>query len=1334
MTPPRPVSERDRDLTYRDKHLGMFSSHPQWLKRWSTLFSRLVVVVAVGLYLLVLFAWLRGSVMSGLVSAFFNWARFGVGLGIAGLAAFIIGVLTAASFQLRLAAYKSNRQEGRSRDNISWDPAMIVAWGAGGLVLPMLLTFLPGMPFEIRIFGALLATLPAITLAYLLPAVGRKQRFPYVWVFLLIPIASIGSFLTNAGAWLHSNSPAWLGEFFPLLQSADGWRNAAGAVGIVMAAMLLFRIAGWWRTRALPGEDGLLEKMFRRVRLFFTKKRAVQSLELDEEQDDGAGYEERLSVEWLQEWVHSQQYVVDPIKSIAPGLEEATDWSQDAQFDLFFAGQRPTIDQWKVVQAFLWLQQNQLNQGKHKTVACGFELLLEGPSGAGKSATLDALSVLSLVAGGMRSAYLVADEGRIAFARDRIDAAIQHMGLGSFLRVGTVDDIDISAPDDQVPDILITTPALWEERLYGHVARSGSPEVENARNIMLRFGAVFLDDWMEHPVEVRAHLPFLLDKHRLLLESEGIPRACVVAFPSLTAAGRKMAIDRIIGHDGVIDEKRQWHTLRYRPLSPIDVLDLHVDGIDETLELLFQELAKAQMDVILMRKGIDHQEAAAQTEQIRLQHHNSNVTVCYCEDHLAACEGPASAILMKAISGSDTALAIRSRRPSDELVVLRLSGLRELATPDKLTPLFLERSGRGFAESHLHNVLRFIRPRVPVPQRIWGQLGLEAPKAESSVRIKNAKGSLRIDLPPSDQANAHYLKELGGYVALDEPFRGLEVCDLYWIPEPSTQPVLIAGESTDADLLVLAERTDQPQAEQPVVVWLGNEGTELGKSQLHHQQELVLRRRRVFAPNSITRDSSGSFIFNATSFEGNGTDLIHQKFNLSWSFPPVEPESDASVETGFGGPDHRYLWLSKPGTQQVTVACNWFERTDNLDRPNLVGPYDFSYQAKVSTLLLAPRHRIFKKPHEFKQALSSVFDSDIIWNTEHHEDFLPGLTYALTRAVEAVLPSAGFFGKFLVFRLQGDAAEYASALVCIVEPYGVGGTLRNAIEGLLKEPGFLTDLATQLDVILRQGWEKSPAEAVASFWLPHRCQRPISLFERRLVAAMAEPLSEPPPTSEELHQDWHFTCQECGEVVDIKARWGAGIFAFDHCGAPGAMLVSKSEKEMIEPCNMVHPWWPDDLNRPSGSDETLTRAVWEAVAERLDYISDHRQIEKAADCWLRPAEAWQRGIGDCEDHAVLVASMLLHLRIEAWVVWGTAGSYHAWVEATIGERHVLIEATLKTLPETIPIVEEASKHYRETYIPETRYPGRCNDSEYGIYDGSQWKVVQLAKALPGKSI
>lgn len=1331
MISDRPETNPDHDLTYRDTHLGIFSSHPYWLERWSLIFRRFVLATMVGIYLLVLYVWLRGSTMSSTLSAFFEWARLGMGLGIASVAALVLGMLTAASFQLRLAAYKSTRQEHRSKDNMDFSPAMIIACAIGGIGLPILLTIVPGMPFELRVFGSLLAILPAATLSYLLPASGPKQRFPYWWIILLVPLASVGSFFTGAAVWFYERSPRWVGEFLPVLQTVEGWRNAGGAIGIAVVALFLFRVAGWWRTRHLPAEDGVLKKIYRSIRSWFKKKRSSKSgsddKEVVEQSDDHF-----LSPKPLQEWLSKRGCIAEPIKSISPGMEETTDWSSDTKYHLFFGGHCPTIDQWRVLDNFLWLHQHLLDQGKQETPSCGFELVLEGPSGAGKSATLDALALLSLMAGGMRSAYFVADEGRIEIVRDRLQKTLSQMGLDSFIRIGTVADIDISSVDLDCPDILVTTPALWEESLPGQVVPSNSSEADAVRHIMLGYAAIFLDDWMEHPVEVRAHLPFLLDKHRLLLESEAIPRACVVVFPSLTGAGRKMAMDRIIGHEGVVDEKRQWHTLRYRPMSAVDVLDIRVESIDETLDALFEDLAQEQVDVILLRKGIDHEEAATQTEQIRLKHHNAAVTVCYCDDQLAAFEGPASAILMKAVADSETALALRSRRPDDALLVLRLSSPNELPAPAKLTPLILERSGRGLAESHLYNILRFIEPRAPAPHRVWGQLGLEAHGSPSLRKARDAKGGLRLDLPPPHEEGAHYLQRLGGYVALDERFRALEICDLHWIPEPGEPPLRITGDAKEADLLVLGNTDHEQRRPQPVVEWFGNEGTELGKSQLHHQQELVLRRRRVFAPNSVRRTGDGPFIFEASPYEGNGTDLIHQKFNLSWSFPPKSDNAESSLESGFGGPAHGYVWLSNKAMGQITIQCEWSERTDNLDRPSLVGPYEFQYQASVSTLLLAPNNRILETPHEFREALSAVFSPDTKWSSEH-PDFLPGLTYALTRAIEASLPSAGFFGKFLTFRLQGQAAQFASALVCIVEPHGVGGTLPTAIGHLLREPAFMTKLAGQLDAVLRQGWEHSPLSELASFWLPHRLRRPVSLFERRLAAELAQSDTKLTPTGEEVHHDWHFNCPDCGEIVDGKTTWGNGLQTFTHCERTVMMLTSTSDKKMIDPRQLVVPWWPDDLSRPSGSKEDIVRFVWRAVAERVVYILDHKQIDGASDCWYSPQEVWERQLGDCEDHAILMLAMLADFGIMAWLVWGDAGGGHAWVEAEIEGRHFLIEATAKTVPENIPTIEEAEKHYQETYVPETKYPGRCNQDGYGIFDGTEWKPIELALASPGKS-
>lgn len=122
---------------------------------------------------------------------------------------------------------------------------------------------------------------------------------------------------------------------------------------------------------------------------------------------------------------------------------------------------------------------------------------------------------------------------------------------------------------------------------------------------------------------------------------------------------------------------------------------------------------------------------------------------------------------------------------------------------------------------------------------------------------------------------------------------------------------------------------------------------------------------------------------------------------------------------------------------------------------------------------------------------------------------------------------------------------------------------------------------------------------------------------------------------------------------------------------------------------LVRPWEVADLIQivpewmlPKGHTLAASAAAWlrsQFRTRRLRYIPDPER-PVGYDYWCSPSATLERGGGDCDDLAILAASILLAGGIDAWVVvgtlkqgWGSTG--HAWVEGVDERGGFLIEAT-----------------------------------------------------------
>jgi hypothetical protein len=86
------------------------------------------------------------------------------------------------------------------------------------------------------------------------------------------------------------------------------------------------------------------------------------------------------------------------------------------------------------------------------------------------------------------------------------------------------------------------------------------------------------------------------------------------------------------------------------------------------------------------------------------------------------------------------------------------------------------------------------------------------------------------------------------------------------------------------------------------------------------------------------------------------------------------------------------------------------------------------------------------------------------------------------------------------------------------------------------------------------------------------------------------------------------------------------------------------------------------------------------LAQRKQYSYDHDiyGLEEEGDVWQTSREAFLSPVGDCEDHAVLLADWLTGLGEQARVAVGTMnGGGHAWVVLFRDGREYILEATQK---------------------------------------------------------
>lgn len=92
--------------------------------------------------------------------------------------------------------------------------------------------------------------------------------------------------------------------------------------------------------------------------------------------------------------------------------------------------------------------------------------------------------------------------------------------------------------------------------------------------------------------------------------------------------------------------------------------------------------------------------------------------------------------------------------------------------------------------------------------------------------------------------------------------------------------------------------------------------------------------------------------------------------------------------------------------------------------------------------------------------------------------------------------------------------------------------------------------------------------------------------------------------------------------------------------------------------------------------------VWQIMDQmrRFTFRADRSVLNKKDDVWLTSKEFFTYRIGDCEDHAILLADWMIENNWDAKLVIGTLNEVgHAWVLLTVNKKDYILDSTIKSL-------------------------------------------------------
>ena len=834
-----------------------------------------------------------------------------------------------------------------------------------------------------------------------------------------------------------------------------------------------------------------------------------------------------LSAEWLESLrvkadaagfnLSAEERVSQPHEKRDGGTSPEVDSDELAWL---FGGRRPTTDQLAVFQEFQhrWaehLSAVQLAKYGHDRESHA-DLLVEVEGGSGDDDVMAACAIFATVARGQRVLILTPDASIAAAKFDAISRRLKSMGFDMLYRVEVLTREGVAdwcppahAPnadrETSPPDIALCTLESYEQVFFGGAYH---PLMLRAFQRSLEVVIVERLDQLVQRDHIRLHLPFVLDKHRLMLRTEHramqllLTTAPVGARPQSgadralirTAPRRKLA-ERFFGGDGGLDaakgvtesenaERRAAHAQYLRPRSgkwpSILILRADRDALADVRTWVVQLLLEED-DVAVVASAGGETKAKSALE-FRNQRRSARVTTVdsFFADRESLLEVkwfiiddvPAADELCKIATHVG---AIRGAR----LIVVAPEGVEihsPAKTPEPTFSVFPTASSPALFIAHLRGAASVLAPNVPNRREDFARFGLEWDESRwrrharaLTPRLLQENWSLELDGSLTDLVRRETEVWPAVIVRHEEGVQPLSI-DLH-APVSAGLCLLPFG-----PLLRIgaAPEFDDPRR---YATWMTGRGLNLGRTDLAFFRPVRFdATRQAFRAINIESRNDGAIIAAEPTAEDGGDFIIpvrQTRFNLP---PDMELEGPFALRS-LNAFLFRMHEVSAPcvSTERI-VAVTTCATGHQVAQRRSIAPIEFSLHIGVTILSIGGT-----LPSEgVEPILRARFEGRWDSTTKSRErpcarDAWHGLSRVLTYALGEVAPSLLQFTNAYAFRPPRGCC---GATVLFIEPAATKGTAQDALATILDDPLLRARLFKAFERAAREGLRSPTATRI----------------------------------------------------------------------------------------------------------------------------------------------------------------------------------------------------------------------------------------------------------------
>ncbi|MCX7719455.1 MAG: hypothetical protein N2111_13780 [Candidatus Sumerlaeaceae bacterium] len=765
---------------------------------------------------------------------------------------------------------------------------------------------------------------------------------------------------------------------------------------------------------------------------------------------------------------------------------------------MWFVGVTPTVDQIEVLRQFARKYRSLLDglpvplPNKNRPSP---DLLVSGYPGSGRTTTAIACAVFAAVCRGQRVLFIASSEERADRTWMRLNGRLARLHLGTHFSAGRVPQVQIR-PEAVVPSILVGTVPEVEDHLFKH--QSQDPDL--TRSLLISTQVIIVDDLLEIPEPSRSYVPFILDRHRLLLGAEFLPVQSLLICSNIGGSvAEDVVAERLF--PGLLDGP----ILQLRPRQPgkcwISKVsgnegagDLGPDTFDVALKQIARSCLSESRSLVVIEPRSDREERH-RLEQTLRGLGTGFVKVVADPDELVAPsavpdllgiesypETPESSIdvaVYRSIGHHCSSIAVRLNMGHDDPLLLVLGGQdgadMQQDSGDMGVPLFVSAKSPALQAAFLYSALRFMPEGVPIPLQMFANFGLR-PDEQPTKQLRRSDTEqmyplIELDIPPPDIQTLEH----GWPTAIvrQRPDGGTGFSTLS--PLGTELRVHTYLNHAGVPIATIKDQRRPGEVPLPLALWYFQDQLKTTTDLIHLSELRVNIGTSSLVAESLERVEQGLRINTVRIRPGSRAQYL-PVWDLRWDVSPDFMPGDEQL-----GPDYALSWIvCYESERKPLIATAEAELIGQMDEyGGITSRHDirFDYRITPWPVILAPeRYPREEADSIIRQALSGH------WETGKGSDpgvrFMPALTGAFNYALNRYLDGAAYYGRYLAFRLSNNRARLGKVVIWCLEPEVSSETVSPVLAKILRDLPMRRCLFARMDYMLTVLASQTPEKRV----------------------------------------------------------------------------------------------------------------------------------------------------------------------------------------------------------------------------------------------------------------